>query len=394
MRHIAVVGASLAGVQVVEKLRNLGFAGHISLIGDEDHLPYDRPPLSKGILTGSVDESALRFHDHEWFAAHEIDLRLGERALRLDIHEKSIHTTAGVIRYDDVVIATGARARNPFPEAPTGVYTLRSLDDAQTLRTALTAARHLVVVGGGFIGLEVASSARALGKEVTVVEVADTLLARSLGSDIAPHIGELAEAHSVRLRVGRSVSGVRGSNHVEAVILDNGERVDCDLVLAGIGAVPNTEWLAASDLRITRAGLICNQHGRAANHVWGVGDVCAWTDPAGIPHRHEHWTSAADQARVVAHNMLNEDERTITTASYVWSDQFGHRINLIGTTNDHDAIRVLGNQVSDISALYARDGILVGACVMNQPRLMLQCRKWIADRTPITSIPQWDISYV
>ncbi|MGW3483728.1 NAD(P)/FAD-dependent oxidoreductase [Rhodococcus indonesiensis] len=394
MRHVLVVGASLAGVRVAENLRSRGFDGHLSLIGAEQHLPYDRPPLSKELLTGSLDPDAVVFHERAWFADHDIDLRLGERAVHLDPQRRTLQTTEGTLEYDELVVATGARARNPFPQAPRGVCTLRTLDDAEAFRAALTAAAHLVVIGGGFIGLEVASSARALGKDVTVVEVADTPLVRSLGVETAPAVADLARNHGIRLLCGRSVTALGGTGSVESVRLDNGEDIDCDLVLLGVGAVPNTEWLDGAGLELTSAGIVCDPTGRAGEHLWAAGDVCSWRDTVGVAHRHEHWTSAAEQATLVAHNLLGDDSRTLTSAPYVWSDQFGRRINLIGTTTGYDAVRVLGHDVSDLVALYARDGLLVGACVVDQASLMLKCRRWVAERTPVTAIPAWDLARV
>lgn len=394
MRHVLVVGASLAGVRVAENLRSRGFDGHLSLIGAEQHLPYDRPPLSKELLTGSLDPDAVVFHERAWFADHDIDLRLGERAVHLDPQRRTLQTTEGTLEYDELVVATGARARNPFPQAPRGVCTLRTLDDAEAFRAALTAAAHLVVIGGGFIGLEVASSARALGKDVTVVEVAHTPLVRSLGVETASAVADLARNHGIRLLCGRSVTDLGGTESVESVRLDNGEEIDCDLVLLGVGAVPNTEWLDGAGLEITSAGIVCDPTGRAGEHLWAAGDVCSWRNTAGVAHRHEHWTSAAEQATLVAHNLLGEDSRTLTSAAYVWSDQFGRRINLIGTATGYDAVRVLGHDVSDLVALYARDGLLVGACVVDQAPLMLKCRRWVAERTPVTAIPAWDLARV
>ncbi|MGH3949287.1 MAG: NAD(P)/FAD-dependent oxidoreductase [Pseudonocardiaceae bacterium] len=394
MPHVAVVGASLAGVRVAEALRNKGFGGRLSLIGDEPHLPYDRPPLSKSVLTAGGGAAELGFHDRAWFEENGIDLRLGERAVRLDPNAGVLETDTGTVRFDDVIVATGAGARNPFIDAPAGVFTLRTVDDAARLRTALDTAAHLVVVGGGFIGLEVAASARALGKEVTVVEVAEIPLSRNLGPAAASVLGDLARANGVRLICGRSVAELRGGTSIEQIVLDNGDVFDCDAVVVGVGAVPNTSWLDGSGLEITRAGLICDETGRAGRNVWAAGDVCTWTDSAGVPRRHEHWTSAAEQAKVVAHNLVEADKRTVETATYVWSDQFGKRINIVGNTTDHDAVRFLARDPDGLAALYSRDGVLVGACVIGQARLMLKCRKWVAQRTATAEIPEWDVATV
>lgn len=388
MTHVAVVGASLAGFRVAEGLRAEGFDGDITLIGDEPHLPYDRPPLSKSVLVDD-EPASTAFQDAVWFADNRVTLHLGETARRLDTAARTVHTDARSLNYDELVVATGATPRNPFPDAPDGVFTLRTADDGARIRTALRAAQRLVVIGAGFIGLEIASSARRLGVDVTVVELEPVPLTRSVGDDAAAVLADIARADGVHLLCGRAVAELRGTTTVESVVLDDGTELPCDAVVVGVGAVPATGWLAGSGLEVTRAGLICDATGRAGDHVWGVGDVCAWTDDAGTPHRHEHWTSAAEQAKVVAHNLACDDKRTVTAATYVWSDQFGRRIDIVGDITGHDDLRVLSRNPDDLAYLYARDGLLTGACLIGQPRLMVRCRQWIAARTPVADLELW-----
>lgn len=389
MTSIVIAGASLAGVRTAEGLRNKGFDGVITLVGDEADLPYDRPPLSKSALTMGESAEALAFHPESWYPDNGIDLRLGERALHLDPQRRLLRTTLSEIEFDDLVIATGARPRNPFPKAPDGVFTLRTLTDAHLLRERLRSCRHLVVIGGGFIGLEVAASARASGVDVTVVEVAEIPLSRNLGASVAPILGDLARDHGVRLICGRSVADLEGTDRIERVVLDDGQAIDADLVLVGVGAVPNVEWLDGSGLDTSAAGVHCDPTGRAGHRVWAVGDAACWADANGVLHRHEHWTSATEQARIVAHNLIEDEKRTLDSVGYVWSDQFGRRIDIIGDTTGDATVRFLSRTPGHLAALYSRDGRLVGACIVGQPRLMIKCRKWIADRTEIGSIPEW-----
>ncbi|MGC0366248.1 3-phenylpropionate/trans-cinnamate dioxygenase ferredoxin reductase subunit [Rhodococcus sp. 27YEA15] len=391
MTHIAVAGASLAGVRVAEALRNKGFEGDITLIGDEDMLPYDRPPLSKTILTDAAPTAIPTFHELDWYRDNNIELRLGVPASSLSPERREVETANGTVSYDQLVIATGARARNPFADAPVGVHTLRTFDDAQALRADITAGSRVVIIGGGFIGLEVAASARTLGADVTVVELAPIPLSRNLGADVAPLIAQTAIDHGVQLICERSVTELVGSPRIRQIVLDNGERIDADVVVIGVGAAPNTEWLAGSGLTISAAGVVCDGFGRAGRGIWAVGDVSAWTDADGVPRRHEHWTSAAEQAKVVAHNIIGSDEpRRAMAADYVWSDQFGRRINIVGDTTRHDGIRFISSDRENLAALYSFEGILVGACVIGQARLMLKCRNWIAQGTAISEIPEWN----
>lgn len=389
MTHVVIVGASLTGFRVAEGLRAESFTGDITLLGDEPHLPYDRPPLSKNMLTEEHPESTA-FRDRSWFAEQGIGLRLNEPAHALDTATRTIRTASGSVRYDELVIATGAHARNPFPDPPAGVFTLRTVDDANNIRTALRTGAHLVIVGAGFIGLEVASSARRLGVDVTVVELEPVPLARSVGTDAARILADIARAAGVRLLCGRTVTEVCGETEVTAVQLDDGTTLACDVLVVGIGASPATDWLAGSDVTVTRAGVICDETGRAGDHIWAAGDVAAWTDDTGRPHRHEHWTSATEQAKVVAHNLACDDKRTVTATPYVWSDQFGRRIDIIGDTTGHDALCVLSREPDTLAYLYARDGRLTGACLIGQPRLMISCRRWIGRRTPLTDVDVWD----
>ncbi|SEB66230.1 NAD(P)/FAD-dependent oxidoreductase [Rhodococcus koreensis] len=392
MRTVAVVGAALAGVRVVKGLRSNGFGGAITLIGDEPHLPYDRPPLSKGVLADNTGIDTLAYHARTWFDDNAIDLRLGESATHLDVDARLLTTDAGTVQFDDIVIASGARARNPFLDAPPGVFTLRTFDDAVRIRDAFNSAEHVVIIGGGFIGLEVASAARTRGTRVTVVELAKIPLSRNVGEDVAPTLGELARSHGVDLICERVVSAIEGGSRVERVVLDDGTAIACDAVIVGVGAIPNTEWLKNSGLDVGPAGVLCDSTGRAGPHVWAAGDVSVWRDSAGEPHRHEHWTSATEQARVVAHNIVDNGNRTVDSASFVWSDQFGKRISIVGDTTGHDTVRLLSAGTDDLAALYARDGILIGACVVDQLRLVLRSRKWVGAATLTSEIPEWDLA--
>lgn len=392
-RRVVVVGASLAGLRTAEALRSGGFEGALTLIGDEVHLPYDRPPLSKQVLTGEMPAEQLHYLEQQGIADLGIDLILGDEATGLDLDAGTVRLASGErVPFDEVVVATGARARRPFANAPANVLALRTLDDALTLRGALRRAGRLVVVGGGFIGFEVATAARALNVEVTVVEAGPRPYARSTCPDTARALADLARDHGVRVLCGRSVAGFAGAGPAEGVRLDDGSVLPCDLAVVGVGATPNIEWLAGSGLTVSPAGVPCDRGGHAHPAVWAAGDVAAWAGADGRHRRHEHWTSAGEQAHAVAANILrgtHADHQEIRSAPYVWSDQFGKRISIVGRPADSDSVRILSADPDRLAVLYARDGVLTGACVVDQMSLVLGCRRWVAHGARVQDLAVW-----
>lgn len=397
-----MVGASLAGLRTVEALRRQGFGGSLTLIGDEPHLPYERPQLSKEVLTGVAEVDVTRLTTRELLENDlAVDARLGRSAVGLDPASGVVRvanrptSTVGEdeIGFDVLVVATGARARQPFASPPGGVLTLRTLDDAISIKHRLRTAKSVVIVGAGFVGLEVASAARSLGLPVTVVEAARTPLSRSIGPEAAAGVMALVRGNDVAVHCGRTVQGFTGSPDLTGVVLDDGSVVEADLAVVGVGAEPNTEWLEGSGLLLSPAGLCCAPNGQAddSGRVWGVGDAAAWRGAGGHYSRHEHWTSACEQAQLVARNLLDGGQRTLTAAPFVWSDQFGQRLSIVGETNRYDEVReVVGRDAEQPAILYARDGRLVGACVFGQQRLAMLCRKWIASATPVLDVPVWE----
>jgi 3-phenylpropionate/trans-cinnamate dioxygenase ferredoxin reductase subunit len=326
-----VVGASLAGLSTARQLRSLGHLGPITLIGDEPHLPYDRPPLSKGILQDSVSDEALSLVDDDDRAG--LQWRLGTSAIGLE-HDGDLHR----VRLDDgttvgataVVAATGARARTLIGAELPGVHTLRTLDDALALRASMRECRHLVVIGAGFIGCEVASSASASGMSVTIVEASEAPGTALLGPDLARWLHDLHREHGVHLRTGAAIETINGTDRVESVTLADGTELPADAVVIGIGAVPNTEWAAASGIAIDGGFLTDAQCATAVSGVYAVGDCARVFDPVtGLHVRQEHWSAALDHARRAARRLLQLDAPK-TVAPYFWSDQYGHRLQVCG----------------------------------------------------------------
>ncbi|MFF3376863.1 NAD(P)/FAD-dependent oxidoreductase [Streptomyces sp. NPDC002680] len=383
MRTVAVVGASLAGLSAARSLRKQGYDGRLVVIGDEAHRPYDRPPLSKEFLAGTLGEADLGLEtDGEDLGAEWL---LGTRATGLDRTDRSVRLADGrAVRADGIVIATGAAARTlPGAEGLTGVHTLRTLDDARALRDELARGGRLVVIGGGFIGAEVASTAYALGLDVTVIEAAPTPLAGPLGETMGAVVSGLHADHGVRLLCGVGVKGLSGERQVDAVLLDDGRSVPADIVVVGVGARPCVEWLEGSGVVLDN-GVKCGADGRSSlAGVVAVGDCANWYDPrAGVHRRVEHWTGAVERPAAAVAVLLagGAVESGVPRPPYFWSDQYGVKIQFAGFAGVADSVTVEEGAVGDrnVLAVYRRGGEPVAVLGMNQPRLFVRWRKQLA----------------
>ena len=376
--HIVIVGASLAGLRVVEGLRRAGFEGRATLVGDEHHLPYSRPPLSKQVLAGTWEPERARLRSCADIEDLEVDLRLGVRARSLDTVRRVValgpDEGGDELAYDALVVATGAAPRRLPGDDLAGVHVLRTVDDAVALRDAMATAHRLVVVGGGFIGAEVAAVARERGLEVTVVEPLAAPMVRGLGTELGTVAGAMHVEHGVDLRCGIGVAALRGDDRVTGVELTDGEVVDADLVVVGIGVVPNTAWLQGSGL-VLDDGVVCDGTLAAvgADDVWAAGDVARWFHPTyGETVRFEHWTVAADHGRAVAENVVAAPgaRRAHAPVPYVWSDQYGTKIQIVGRCGADDDLDVVAGSVDDrrFVAVRSRDGVVTSAVGFGSPR--------------------------
>ncbi|MFM7270414.1 MAG: NAD(P)/FAD-dependent oxidoreductase [Actinomycetes bacterium] len=388
MDRIVVVGASLAGLRAVETLRREGFGGHLTLVGAEPHLPYDRPPLSKELLTGEWDHDRVVLRKQPYDELN-LELRLGVRAVGFDLGGRTVALADGaLLPFDGAVIATGATPRRlPGLGDLEGVRTLRTLEDSATLRADLERGARLCVVGAGFIGAEVAAAARARGLEVTVLEAAAQPMARVLGDRIGAALAALHRAHGVDLRTGAAVAGIEGGGRVERVVLADGTAVDCDTVLVAVGAAPETAWLDGSGLTLDD-GVVCDQTMLAAPGVVAAGDLARWPNPLfdGEVMRLEHWTNAAEQAVHAARRLLAPDDEAEAFAPvpFVWSDQFEVKIQSAGRTSVADRMEVVHGSLEDhrFVAIFERDERIVGVLGCSEPRRVMQYRRLIATRTP------------
>ncbi|CAL9579746.1 Chloroacetanilide N-alkylformylase, ferredoxin reductase component [Streptomyces sp. enrichment culture] len=386
MRTVTVVGASLAGLYAARELRARGYDGRLVIVGDEPHLPYDRPPLSKDFLTGRADETRLALAGAEETAALGAEWLLGVRARGLDARGRTVLLDDGrTVPTDGVVIATGASARRLPGDGLAGVHTLRTLDDARALREELTRGpRRVVVIGGGFIGAETASSCAALGHAVTVVEAAALPLVSHLGTEMAAVCAALHRRGGTELITGTGVAGLRGTVAVTGVELADDRILPADVVVVGVGAAPNTAWLAGSALTL-HDGVLCDDGCvTALPQVVAVGDVARVGGT-----RAEHWTAATEQPRAAVANLLaGRTVATARTVPYFWSDQYGARLQFAGRREDGDSVRIVEGDVADgapaeggFLAHYARDGRTTAVLAVDRLRAFMRARRGLARTT-------------
>ncbi|WP_326835387.1 FAD-dependent oxidoreductase [Amycolatopsis rhabdoformis] len=362
MTGIAIVGAGLAGWKVATELRSLGYAGEVTVFGDEPHAPYDRPPLTKRFLTGEAGRADVALAPEGTAAELGITLRLGEPVVAEPGQVRSFDGTT--LTEATVVVVSGARARLPELFDVPGLHTIRTLADAEAFRAELDHAATLVIVGAGFLGLEVATEAVRRGVAVTVVEQQEEVLASVLGAVAGARLRAEHERAGVRFVLGSSVRAVSPGVVVE---LADGRRFTADLGLAALGAVPNTQaWASAGAGRIA-----CDADGRilGAADSWALGDVAAWRDPiaAGAHVGREHWSSAADQASVVAHALLGLPvPEAFRGPPYFWSDQAGLKLQVVGRPELATEASWRDGQVLDLR----REGHLVAVVIFGAPRLL------------------------
>lgn len=385
MNRVVIVGASAAGLSAAETLRREGFGGTLTVIGEETHLPYDRPPLSKQILSSAWDVDRLALRTPDQLAASGLDLRLGVPAAGLDTAARVVHLADGTeVPYDGLIIATGVRPRqlparrddlrlparqddprlapardaDPGP-ATSGGHVLRTVDDALELRKRLLPGTRVAIVGAGFLGAECAAVARGIGCEVVLVEPAPVPLAHAVGESIGRFLSDVHRSHGVDLRTGVMIDS-----------LDESPLTSADVVLVAIGSQPNTEWLAGSGLAV-QDGVVCDSYCAAGPGIYAAGDVARWHNPLfGVDMRIEHRTNAAEQGMAAARNLLFPDARKpFAPVPYFWSDQYDLKIHAYGYLRGHDSVEVNEGSLDErrFLATYRRAGRLVGALAVNMP---------------------------
>ncbi|WP_232717489.1 NAD(P)/FAD-dependent oxidoreductase [Gordonia metallireducens] len=380
--RVVIAGGSVAGIRMAKALRQFGFTGTIQVFEAEHEVPYDKPPLSKLAVDSDPHVPLITRSEAQDLG---VELHLGRAVAAVRPGDDEIDLDDGaVVRYDHLVIATGAKAR-PSPWTSDGVYVLRGIDDARTLRERLTTSRRLLIIGAGFIGSEVAALARANDLEVTIVDSAPIPMARVVGDELGKRFVDLHHAHGVTTKFGVAVHDMTRADGSIRTLLSDGSEIRTDTVLVGIGASLNTEWLAGAGLADAE-GVRCDEYGRALGHanISAIGDVSAWFRPStGAHSRIEHWTNGIEQAAAVAARLAGkEDTPPHDPVAYVWSDQYDWRIHLFGirpagvdpeVTEEADPFRL-------VAVWRDGSGEVTGGMAVNWPRESVRLRKSIAAR--------------
>jgi NADPH-dependent 2,4-dienoyl-CoA reductase/sulfur reductase-like enzyme len=377
---VLIVGGGLAAQRCAETLRRRGYEGAVRMVCAEPNPPYDRPPLSKELLAGSAAEDSLAYRPVWWYEEKGVELLLGTRAEALDPATRTVRLDSGAeLGYGQLLIATGSAARElPFLRGFGNVHSLRTLADARRLREELVPGAHLAVVGAGFIGQEVAATARRLGLEVTMIEALETPLAPILGAELGSWFAELHRGEGVRVLTGAILESARGrGGRLEELVLAGGERIACDAVVVGVGTAPATAWLAGSGL--DEKGVRTDTAGRTAlPGVFAAGDASVPFDPRFGNHaRTEHWDAAAWQGAAVAKAMLGEYPGTPPLPSF-WSDQYGLRVQYVGHAHHADAVEIEGDTAErDFEAVFSRGEMPIAGLTVGRPRAIPALKKRI-----------------
>lgn len=385
MRRIVVVGAGLAGLRAAQELRSRGFEGDLAIVGDEPHMPYNRPPLSKQVLAGDIEPESCSF------PLDDLDARwvLGTSAAGLDAGGRVLRLADGQdLPYDGLVIATGRRARE-WPHLPdlAGFHMLRGLDDAITLRAAVADNPRVAIIGAGFIGCEVAATLRTRGvDDIDLIDVAPHPMP-ALGREIGERASWLHASRGVRLHMNAKVERFEGTGRVDAVHLADGTRIPADLVLIALGSAPNTEWSNGSGLELYEGNVLCDAKCFAAGHddIVAAGDVATWLHPRldGAPVRVEHWTNASDMARCAARNLLAPDSAEgYAPVPTFWSDQYDAAIKGVGLWAQSEEVRIVEEDVEAghlVAEGHCSDG-MVGALMVNRNKEFIRYRRRLSER--------------
>jgi len=381
IRRLVVVGGSVAAARAVEEARRVGFDGEVTIVSKELHPPYDRPPLSKQFLVSEHDPERDTLIDVDSLG---VRLMADTAATGLSVRNHVVLTSGGDVPYDAVILATGAEPRSlDLGAGIGGVCVLRTADDAMAIRDRLHPGARVVVVGAGFIGGEVASSCRARGADVTLVEELSLPLEKAVGSLIAERLALLHRQNGVDLRTRVTVKGVEGGAEVEKVVLSDGSRIDADLVVVGIGVVPSTGWLRGTGVTVND-GVACTPYLESTvPDVYAAGDIARWVNPwSGRSTRLEHWTAAGEQAEIAVRNALTEEREVCSIVPYFWSEWYGHKLQMLGEPATEVELTGEGGAVDPFLAVFRYDGRQVGAFALDRTGPLMRRRRAITARAP------------
>ena len=381
-RKIVIAGAGHAAGQLVSTLRQKGFAGSIIAVGDEAYPPYQRPPLSKKFLAGELALERIYFKPAEFYESNDIEIRLGTRVVMFDRAAKTVSCSNGaVLDYDDLVLATGTRVRKlPLQGSDLpGVHYLRNIDDVLSIRADMEKHRRLLIIGAGYIGLEVAAVAVTRGLDVTVVEMEDRVLSRVVSPQLSRFYQREHENHGVKFELGASAARLTGDGRVESVELTDGRTIAADVVIVGVGVVPNTELAKAAGLEVND-GIVVDDHCRTSDpHVFAIGDCTMHPNSLlGRSLRLESVHNALEQAKTAAANICGEDV-IYAQVPWFWSDQYDLKLQIAGLSQGYDQVVIRGEPASrSFSCLYLKDGVLIAVDAVNKPKDFMQSKALIS----------------
>lgn len=389
MNEIVVIGSGQAAIQAVMSLKRNEFTGSIKVIGEEDHLPYQRPPLSKDFLLEEYKPERVSLKKKEFYEENGVDLILGKRAESIDTILKEITLSdENKIRYNQLIIATGSRVRklNVPGSDKKGIYYLRDLDDANALKQRLKKNKKMVIVGAGYIGLEVASVAASLGVEVTVIEMANRVMNRTVDPIISSYYQKLHESHGVKIHLENGLKAFEGGDSVNAVLCSDGLMLEADLVVIGAGVLPNQEIAIEAGLECNN-GIMVNEFGETSTaHVYACGD-CTNHPNKGLNTRLrlESVHNAMEQSKTVANTIMGNKE-PYDQVPWFWSDQYDHKLQLVGISGDHDEVVMRGLESEQKFLLfYLKNSELIAVNAINSSKEFLICRKLVANKVKISS---------
>ena len=387
MENLVVIGAGQSAIQCITSLKKEGYEGSITLVGEEEHLPYQRPPLSKGFLDDSINKERLYFKKLDFFTENKIQLKLGISATSVDIENNLVNLSdEDKLHFDKLVFATGSRVRLlDFPGNDLdNIHYLRGLDDAENIKKGLEKSKHLVVIGAGYIGLEVAAIASEKGVKVSIVEMADRVMSRTVDPQISDYYLNLHQNNGVKFKFNTSLEEIKGQGQVESVVCSDGTSINTDMVIIGAGVIPNTEIAQNSGVSCEN-GILVDEFGRTNfKNVFACGDCTSHPNKLlNMQLRLESVHNAMEQSKAVAMSVLDKPAE-YSQIPWFWSDQYDHKLQIVGISGSHDTVTMRGSaDASKFMLFYTRGEELVAVDAVNNPKDFLICRKLVANKVKI-----------
>ena len=387
MENLVVIGAGQSAIQCITSLKKEGYEGSITLVGEEEHLPYQRPPLSKGFLDDSINKERLYFKKLDFFTENKIQLKLGISATSVDIENNLVNLSdEDKLHFDKLVFATGSRVRLlDFPGNDLdNIHYLRGLDDAENIKKGLEKSKHLVVIGAGYIGLEVAAIASEKGVKVSIVEMADRVMSRTVDPQISDYYLNLHQNNGVKFKFNTSLEEIKGQGQVESVMCSDGTSINADMVIIGAGVIPNTEIAQNSGVSCEN-GILVDEFGRTNfKNVFACGDCTSHPNKLlNMQLRLESVHNAMEQSKAAAMSVLDKPAE-YSQIPWFWSDQYDHKLQIVGISGSHDTVTMRGStDASKFMLFYTRGEELVAVDAVNNPKDFLICRKLVANKVKI-----------